>query len=80
MSKVQNFRHVLVIEDRKGRRIISLEEDSYTIGRDSQNQIVLYDYQGCSKCQQKFDFCSFSSGLRETASVLLHQGQSATPA
>ena len=45
MSEVQEFRHVLVIEDRKGRRIISLEEDSYTIGRDSQNQIVLYDYQ-----------------------------------
>jgi diguanylate cyclase (GGDEF)-like protein/PAS domain S-box-containing protein len=45
MSEEQKFRHILVIEDRKGRRILSLEEDVYTIGRDSNNAIVLYDYQ-----------------------------------
>ena len=45
MSEVQEFRHILVIEDRKGRRIVSLEEKNYTIGRDSNNPIVLYDYQ-----------------------------------
>lgn len=45
MSEEQEFRHILVLEDRKGRRIISLEEDSYTLGRDSHNSIVIYDYQ-----------------------------------
>lgn len=45
MSEVQEFRHVLVIEDRKGRRIVSLEESNYTLGRDSHNPIILYDYQ-----------------------------------
>ena len=45
MSEVQEFRHILVIEDRKGRRIVSLEDGNYTIGRDSNNPIVLYDYQ-----------------------------------
>lgn len=45
MSEVQKFRHILVIEDRKGRRIIPLEQTQYTIGRDSNNSVVLYDYQ-----------------------------------
>lgn len=45
MSEVQEFRHIFVIEDRKGRRIVSLEESNYTLGRDSHNPIVLYDYQ-----------------------------------
>lgn len=45
MSKLQEFRHILVIEDRKGRRIVSLEESNYTLGRDSHNPIILYDYQ-----------------------------------
>ena len=45
MSEAQKFRHILVIEDRKGRRILSLEKEVYTIGRDSSNTIVLYDYQ-----------------------------------
>ncbi len=45
MNQVQEFRHIFVIEDRKGRRIISLEESNYTIGRDSNNPIVIYDYQ-----------------------------------
>lgn len=45
MSEAQEFRHILVIEDRKGRRIVFLEESNYTIGRDSHNPIILYDYQ-----------------------------------
>jgi len=45
MSEVQEFRHILVIEDRKGRRIIFLEDSNYTIGRDSHNPIIIYDYQ-----------------------------------
>ncbi len=45
MSETQEFRHILVIEDRKGRRILSLEESNYTLGRDSNNPIVIYDYQ-----------------------------------
>ncbi len=45
MSENQEFRHILVIEDRKGRRIVSLEESNYTLGRDSNNPIVIYNYQ-----------------------------------
>ncbi len=45
MNQPQEFRHLLVIEDRKGRRIVFLEEGNYTIGRDSHNPIILYDYQ-----------------------------------
>ncbi|MBR8826942.1 MAG: EAL domain-containing protein [Gomphosphaeria aponina SAG 52.96 = DSM 107014] len=45
MSNLQPFRHLLVIEDKKGRRIIPLEESTYTLGRDSRNSIVIYDYQ-----------------------------------
>lgn len=45
MSETQEFRHILVIEDRKGRRIVSLEDSNYTLGRDSNNPIVIYDYQ-----------------------------------
>jgi diguanylate cyclase (GGDEF)-like protein/PAS domain S-box-containing protein len=45
MSDKQEFRHILIIEDRKGRRIISLEDSNYTLGRDSHNEIVIYDYQ-----------------------------------
>lgn len=45
MNESQEFRHILVLEDRKGRRIISLEDDNYTLGRDSHNSIVIYDYQ-----------------------------------
>lgn len=43
MSNFPQFRHVLVIEDQKARRIISLEEQSYSIGRESTNEIVIYD-------------------------------------
>ncbi len=45
MSEPQQFHHILVINDYKGRRIISLENSNYTLGRDSQNDIVIYDYQ-----------------------------------
>ncbi|MEG3438347.1 EAL domain-containing protein [Pannus brasiliensis CCIBt3594] len=43
MSNFPQFRHVLVIEDQKARRIISLEEQTYSIGRESTNEIVIYD-------------------------------------
>lgn len=45
MNELQEFRHILVLEDQKGRRVISLGEDNYTLGRDSNNAIVIYDYQ-----------------------------------
>lgn len=38
-------RHILVIEDRKARRIVTLEDSTYSIGRDTKNDIVLYDNQ-----------------------------------
>jgi len=38
-------RHILVIEDRKARRIVTLEDSTYSIGRDPKNDIVLYDNQ-----------------------------------
>lgn len=41
----EQFRHILVIEDRKARRIVTLEESTYSIGRDPKNDIVLYDNQ-----------------------------------
>jgi diguanylate cyclase (GGDEF)-like protein len=43
MSNFPQFRHVLVIEDQKARRIISLEEQVYSIGRESTNEIIIYD-------------------------------------
>jgi diguanylate cyclase (GGDEF)-like protein len=43
MSNFPQFRHVLVIEDQKARRIISLEDQTYSIGRESTNEIVIYD-------------------------------------
>ena len=45
MINVQQFRHILVIEDNKARRIVSLEESTYSMGRDSSNSIVIYDNQ-----------------------------------
>ncbi len=45
MSNLQPFRHILIIEDQKGRRIVSLENSTYAVGRDSRNSIVIYDYQ-----------------------------------
>jgi diguanylate cyclase (GGDEF)-like protein len=43
MTSFPQFRHVLVIEDQKARRIISLEEQTYSMGRESTNEIVIYD-------------------------------------
>lgn len=37
------FRHILVIEDQKARRIVALEEQTYTLGRESSNDIVIYE-------------------------------------
>jgi diguanylate cyclase (GGDEF)-like protein/PAS domain S-box-containing protein len=45
MTNLQEVRHILVIEDQKSRRIISLKEDNYSIGRDPSCTIVLYDRQ-----------------------------------
>ncbi|MFN4066991.1 MAG: EAL domain-containing protein [Thermosynechococcus sp.] len=40
-SACQKWRHLLVIEDRAGRRTIRLEANTYTIGRHPSNSIVL---------------------------------------
>ncbi|MEB3310717.1 MAG: EAL domain-containing protein [Snowella sp.] len=45
MNNAPEVRHVLVIEDQKSRRIVSLHENTYTIGRDPNNTIILYDRQ-----------------------------------
>jgi diguanylate cyclase (GGDEF)-like protein/PAS domain S-box-containing protein len=49
MTNPQEVRHILVIEDQKSRRIISLREEIYSIGRDPSCSIVLYDRQ-VSRC------------------------------
>ncbi len=38
----QRFRHLLIIDDAEGRRTISLEAATYSIGRDVTNSIVLH--------------------------------------
>lgn len=43
MESLQPFRHILVIEDQKARRIVALEQSTYSIGRESSNDIVIYD-------------------------------------
>ncbi|AFY78941.1 MAG: EAL domain-containing protein [Hydrococcus sp. C42_A2020_068] len=43
MESLQPFRHVLVIEDQKARRIVVLEQSTYSVGRESSNDIVIYD-------------------------------------
>lgn len=43
MSNIQPFRHILVIEDQKARRIVALEDHTYSIGRESSNNIVIYE-------------------------------------
>jgi diguanylate cyclase (GGDEF)-like protein/PAS domain S-box-containing protein len=45
MTNPQEVRHVLVIEDQKSRRIISLNQETYAVGRDPNCEIVLYDRQ-----------------------------------
>jgi diguanylate cyclase (GGDEF)-like protein len=43
MNTIPPFRHVLIIEDEKARRIIALEESTYSLGRESNNDIIIYD-------------------------------------
>ena len=43
MTNTPDFRHIFVIEDQKARRIIALDEPTYSIGRQSSNDIVIYD-------------------------------------
>ncbi|MGA1623240.1 MAG: EAL domain-containing protein [Synechocystis sp.] len=43
MTNSPEFRHIFVIEDQKARRIIALDEPTYSIGRESSNDIVIYD-------------------------------------
>lgn len=45
MSNAQDTRHVLVVEDQKSKRIVSLVENTYSIGRDPTSSIILYDRQ-----------------------------------
>jgi diguanylate cyclase (GGDEF)-like protein len=43
MESLQPFRHILVIEDQKAKRIVALENATYSVGRESSNDIVIYD-------------------------------------
>ncbi|MDJ0600694.1 MAG: EAL domain-containing protein [Crocosphaera sp.] len=43
METLSSFRHILVIEDQKARRIVALEEATYSVGRESSNDIVIYE-------------------------------------
>jgi PAS domain S-box-containing protein len=44
-NKAQNIQHLLVIEDDRGKRMITLREATCSIGRDPSNKIVLYSPQ-----------------------------------
>jgi diguanylate cyclase (GGDEF)-like protein/PAS domain S-box-containing protein len=39
----QQYKHLLVVEDSKSKRIVPLEENTYSLGRATSNNIVLYD-------------------------------------
>jgi diguanylate cyclase (GGDEF)-like protein len=43
MNNLPPFRHLLVIEDQKARRIVALEQATYSIGRESCNEIIIYE-------------------------------------
>jgi diguanylate cyclase (GGDEF)-like protein len=43
MNQPAPFRHILIIEDQKARRIVALEEAIYSLGRASSNTIIIYD-------------------------------------
>lgn len=45
MSNAPDLRHILVVEDQKSKRIVSLKESTYSIGRDPTSSIILYDRQ-----------------------------------
>ena len=43
MSELDKIRHLLTIEDKNGKKTYRLEAETYSLGRDSSNSIVLYD-------------------------------------
>jgi PAS domain S-box-containing protein/diguanylate cyclase (GGDEF)-like protein len=46
MNSPQQFRHVIIIEDQKDRRVVYLENEStYSIGRDPNSSIIIHDNQ-----------------------------------
>jgi len=45
MSNPAELRHILVIEDQKSRRIVTLTENTYDLGRDPGSAIPIYDRQ-----------------------------------
>lgn len=45
MNDSQELRHILVIEDQKSRRVTTLKETTYCIGRDTSCPLILYDRQ-----------------------------------
>jgi len=45
MNDSQELRHILVIEDQKSRRVNTLKETTYSIGRDIGCTLILYDRQ-----------------------------------
>ncbi len=45
MSNASEVRHLLVIADQKSRRIVPLTDNNYSIGRDPNSNILLYDRQ-----------------------------------
>ncbi len=45
MSNVSEVRHLLVIADQQSRRIVPLTDNTYSIGRDPNSNILLYDRQ-----------------------------------
>ncbi len=45
MNDSQELRHILVIEDQKSRRVTTLKETTYSIGRDTNCPLILYDRQ-----------------------------------
>ena len=42
-SLQQKFEHILAIEDEKNQRMVTLKNDTYTLGRSPKNSIVIYD-------------------------------------
>ena len=42
-DNLQQIQHLLLVEDKQGKRTIKLEAITCSIGRDSTNSIVLYD-------------------------------------
>lgn len=43
MSERQKVRHLLTVKDKEGKRTYSLEAETYSLGRDSHNSIVIRD-------------------------------------